>query len=338
MKNMSVLLRFEPYNVLQLTNEEGALYFRAGELICTRRHRKVKGHVAYGGMDWVAVAVTAPEDADLTDPKSWKMTEKFVGNPLSSMNAKFKIAFGIDYRVDEKAQMSIWDSRLRGNRQPIFSEDVARAYAIGSLYGMEGVPVRRQDTRRMDNKVISIMRINNNKVCDLAAMVEFDDSGSERFVGSYAGDYPGESWTSEYSFRQKSDLYWMISHAARDSYSNWSPSHLQVNTFTSCEADRSTFALYFSSNALDWQFALMIGLHKDFDGHFAYPHMIIHEDTLFVMSRATIFPTNVSVNLFYNNHNSNAIILHKLHNFRDYAFKDWTFHSKFRNYSSTTDS
>ena len=38
------------------------------------------------------------------------------------MNAKFKIAFGIDYRVDEKAQTGfIWDSRFRGNRQPIFS-------------------------------------------------------------------------------------------------------------------------------------------------------------------------------------------------------------------------
>ena len=54
--------------------------------------------------------------------------------------------------------------------------------------------------------------------------------------------------------------------------------------------DRSTVALYYSGNAMDWVQAGILDYHLSFGRHFTYPHMILDGEDLLVVMRATYAP------------------------------------------------
>ena len=56
------------------------------------------------------------------------------------------------------------------------------------------------------------------------------------------------------------------------------------------QVDRSTVALYYSGNAMDWVQAGILDYHLSFGRHFTYPHMLIDGDDLLVVMRATYAP------------------------------------------------
>lgn len=56
------------------------------------------------------------------------------------------------------------------------------------------------------------------------------------------------------------------------------------------QVDRSTVALYYSGNGVDWHQAGIVDYHLSFGRHFTYPHMIVDKDDLLIVMRATFAP------------------------------------------------
>ena len=338
-----LLLRYEKSNLLSCKSTNLALCsggtgltLHAGAELSVKQHVHVRDNVAYGGIDWHAMVMSADERLDLTQPEAWDLSQP-VGNPVSSMREELKEVFGVSFRTDEKAQMSVLDSQ---NIDAV-DDAVADKFGVGYLYWMEGVITRVRDSRAtVSDKLVSIMRVNNDKVCSLAAVVEFKDSDPKNITGRYAHHkfIPGLSQGHpSIVYDEISDLYWMVSHVNRDSVHGWQGKNgkakfkLALPYPSNCEFDRSTLGLFYSSTLLDWSQAHIFAHHYDFDGHFTYPHITISGSDLLVVSRATIYPRGLAVDSWYNNHNSNSIALHTITNFRQLADLEWATHkSNFR--------
>ena len=56
------------------------------------------------------------------------------------------------------------------------------------------------------------------------------------------------------------------------------------------QVDRTTVALYYSSNGIDWLHAGIVDYHLSFGRHFTYPHMIVDNSDLLIVMRATFAP------------------------------------------------
>lgn len=125
----------------------------------------------YGGVDWVAMAMSADETADLRDPAAWTLSPG-VGNPASLYSNEMREMFDAAFRGDAEVRKSII-----GFDVPGLDTSSAWEAGFGSLYWMEGVLTRQRDRRGANGKLLSIMRVNNDVLCDLAALVEFDEIG-----------------------------------------------------------------------------------------------------------------------------------------------------------------
>jgi hypothetical protein len=108
------------------------------------------------------------------------------------------------------------------------------------------------------------------------------------------------------------DVYSYVNNVPRDRVRDWGRSRVYVNEHTSCEADRTTLGLYYSGNAIDWVLAGLVDYGEEFHHHFTYPHMLIDGDDLLVVTRATL----PGAPRPFNNHSSNAIVLHRVRDFR----------------------
>ncbi|KAL4442779.1 hypothetical protein ABPG77_006773, partial [Micractinium sp. CCAP 211/92] len=132
-----------------------------------------------------------------------------------------------------------------------------------------------------------------------------------------------------------SDLYWMVTNFNRDATRSWKQPdkedgthpNLHITAFSKCEVDRSTLALYYSSNLVSWMLAGMVDYHLNLGRHFAYPHMMVDGQDLLIVTRAAFAPwaknADAPLNTYYNNHNSNTIAFHRVRNFRHYANVEW---------------
>ncbi|KAI3424245.1 hypothetical protein D9Q98_009601 [Chlorella vulgaris] len=310
------------------------------------------GAQIYGGVDWVASAMSADETADLRDPSAWVLSDG-VGNPASMYSNEMRALFDAAFRGDSSVRQSIV-----GFDVPGLDTSSAWEAGFGSLYWMEGVVTRVHDKHGGNNKLLSIMRVNNDMLCDLAALVEYDDSSllppanasapADGKDGKGGGNGKLGVRFLRYAFipglgvghpaivyDEVSDLYWMVTNINRDSNRNWkqpdkpdgiNPS-LHITAFSKCEVDRSTLALYYSSNLVSWVLAGMVDYHINLGRHFAYPHMLVDGRDLLIVSRAAFAPwahdSDAVLNGYYNNHNSNTIAFHRVKNFRHYANIDW---------------
>jgi hypothetical protein len=68
---------------------------------------------------------------------------------------------------------------------------------------------------------------------------------------------------------------------------------LSVLANTTCEVDRSTIALFYSRNLLDWNEAGLIDYTLAYHRHFAYPNAIIDGNDIVMVSRSTIGGSNL---------------------------------------------
>ena len=68
---------------------------------------------------------------------------------------------------------------------------------------------------------------------------------------------------------------------------------LAVLANTTCEVDRSSLALYYSRNLVDWAEAGLIDYTLAYHRHFAYPNAIIDGADLLLVSRATLGGTDI---------------------------------------------
>jgi hypothetical protein len=92
-------------------------------------------------------------------------------------------------------------------------------------------------------KVLSIMRVNNDLLCDLAALVEYDDvSVPGQLTGRFLryASVPGLSVAHPaLLYDAASDLYWLVSNVNRDPLRRWNTTNKAVrwNAFTMCESE-----------------------------------------------------------------------------------------------------
>ncbi|KFM26921.1 hypothetical protein F751_4982 [Auxenochlorella protothecoides] len=291
------------------------------------------GSNVYGGVDWVAMAMSGDEGADLTLPESWTMSTP-LGNPASVYANEMRVLFDVAFRPDKGVRESIVGMKLDG----IKDNEEAFEAGFGSLYWMEGVVTRLQDRHGGNGKLLSIMRVNNDLMCDLAALVEYDDSEPGRLRSRFLRytNIPGLAvGHPSILYDAVSDLYWMATNANRDSVRAWKQPgkgtvlapNLHITAFSKCEVDRSTLMLYYSPNLVDWTSAGVVDYHVKLGRHFAYPHMMVDGTDLVIVSRASFSPWSEdgsdALPQFFNNHNSNAISFHRIRHFRAYANAEW---------------
>ncbi|KDD75838.1 hypothetical protein H632_c476p0, partial [Helicosporidium sp. ATCC 50920] len=241
-------LRLERFNHYWATSP---LHLAAGRVLAVG-----SGSNVYGGVDWVASAMNADERADLTRSEAWSFPDPPVGNPASVYSGELRSLFDIAFRADAQARNSIVGFDLRG----ISSEAEAWEAGFGSVYWMEGVVTRVRDRHGGNGKLLSIMRVNNDWMCDLAALVAYDDHLADQ-GGGFHGRFlrytnvPGLGvGHPAIVYDEVSDLYWMASNVNRDSTRRWrQPTEatdaepaLHITPFSKCEIDRSTLALFYS--------------------------------------------------------------------------------------------
>jgi hypothetical protein len=310
--------------------------------------------MVYGGVDWVATALSADEHSDLTDPASWSLVPP-VGNPAALRGNEMRELFDVAFRPDADVRKSIIGSDL-----PVESPEQAWEAGFGAVYWMEGVATRQQDRHGGSGTLLSIMRVNNDLMCDLAALLEIDDSAARAASAAAETDtdaahlppplpkarflrytsIPGLGVSHPaILYDEKSDLYWMASNLNRDDVRDWrqpAPGSrsginppLHITSFSKCEIDRSTLGLHFSPNLLNWQFAGLIDYSEHLGRHFTYPHMVIDGEDLLVVTRASFVPgapregPASPLDQFYNNHNSKVAAFHRIRGFRALALKKW---------------
>lgn len=160
-------------DTLQLRLEKFTLFWITSDVVIPAGAVVALGSGAniYGAVDWVSVAMSADETADLRDPKAWTYSEA-LGNPASTSVQPLAALLDVAFRPDYAVRKSIVG----------FDPGTIRNYAtaldagFGSLYWMEGVVVRLQDRRGSSGKLLVTLRVNNDLFCDLAALATLDDS------------------------------------------------------------------------------------------------------------------------------------------------------------------
>lgn len=319
-----IRLRFERFNLFYIND---TITIPAGSTVSAGSSSMV-----YGGVDWVAMIMSGDESADLTKAESWKFLTPGIGNPAAVYSNEFRELFDVAFRPDGQVRKSIVGFDLE-----LPDAETAWEAGFGSLYWMEGVVTRLQDKHGGNGRLLSLMRVNNDLACDLAAVLEIDDSDPASppvgqfqrytFIPGLGVSHPS------IVYDPVTDLYWMASNINRDATRSWkqpdNPTgqepNLHITAFSKCEVDRSTLGLFYSTNMLNWVQAGLIDYHVTLGRHFTYPHMITDGEDLVVVSRATFVAGQRESTLkqYYNNHNSNAVSFHRVRNFRRYALVEW---------------
>ena len=160
-----ITLRYENFNdYLKPQFDEVAV--PAWSLIQT-----TQGTNVYGSTDWVIGAMQANESHDLMRPSSWTFLNENVGNPITVYSKEIRQIFDIAFRADSHVMKD-----LAGANFPNLDRARALDAGFGSLYWMEGVVTRARDMHGGNGKLLIIARVNNDLLCNLAAVVELDDT------------------------------------------------------------------------------------------------------------------------------------------------------------------
>ena len=239
---------------------------------------------SHASKDWVSMMITADETADLTQQSSWHMSNG-VGNPAVLETDSLHGLLGVTARNT----LDIQEALIGKNpRRKGISEETARYMGFGAMYWLEGVVVRRRDSRGRaeaavaartkggggavlghtgvptpaNDELVVTLRVNNNAMCNLGAVVAFSDKASDGTrLRSPRGRFLRYTFAPGLSvahpaivFDQKSDMYWMVSNLNRDSTRRYNGlnSGLKISPSSLCEADRSSLGLFVSPNLIDW--------------------------------------------------------------------------------------
>ena len=65
----------------------------------------------YGGVDWVAMAMSANESDDLTDPAAWAFADPPLGNPAAVYSNELRALFDVAFRADKEASCATGPAR-----------------------------------------------------------------------------------------------------------------------------------------------------------------------------------------------------------------------------------
>jgi hypothetical protein len=311
-KNSRFLLRpenwgsHEKYNVSPV-NSPGPWIFRPGTIL-----EAAAGTLGNKRDFWV-IAVDAPDDAEvnLCEPDLWRISNP-VANPVFAYSKALYDVFGMvfDYR-DE-------------NGRP---DDVGRWSGW-----LEGVCIRLGH-EGSNGRILNLLRMSQNINDSISGRVILDDSGDELIAEfERIGFDEGLGVTHCYAeYDEKSGLYWMTSNVNRNSTRDISDIKIKGDLATQ---ERSNLALFYSRNATDWFMAGMVTYSRDWAHSYHYPHFVISGDDLLVIARSHVESplTEKTMNVGENtadNHDGNAITLHRVPDFRRLANRDFIDYVKY---------
>ena len=125
---------------------------------------------------------------------------------------------------------------------------------------------------------------------------------------------PGGQSKFYITYDEQEELYWLVSNVSTDS--------MEIDTTFDKGADtsrhegpqdvRNELGLYYSSNAMDWNFAGIVSATDSINQARSYPSMVIDGNDLLVVSRSGDEDAQSA-------HNTNLITFHKIKNFRRLA-------------------
>ena len=149
------------------------------------------------------------EDRDLTNPDEWAFVQHPPGNPASVYSKSF-----IPY-LSSQADPDIMKDVMHKELSTWPKYEQALKVGFGSVYWMEGVVTRAVDKRGGNGKLLNILRVNNDVFCNLAALIQVDDSDEKNITAEFLrfASIPGLSVSHPaitYDF--VTDLYWMVSN------------------------------------------------------------------------------------------------------------------------------
>ena len=197
----SVVLKAERFNALidHSMPLPQALSFGAGSTMTYVQTEDAERAWSHASKDWVSMTISADETADLTLAASWHVSEG-VGNPAVFEHDAMYGLLGVQARNTLDIQEALLEKKLHRK----LSEDTARYMGFGGMYWLEGVVVRRRDSRgkraaqsktpklpgggrtpedqvptpKHDELVVTL-RVNNNALCNLGAVVAFRDKAPD---------------------------------------------------------------------------------------------------------------------------------------------------------------
>lgn len=125
---------------------------------------------------------------------------------------------------------------------------------------------------------------------------------------------PGGQSKFSINYDKTSDLYWLVSNICTDSMAidTTMGAGATVSRHEGPHDLRNVLGLYYSKNAMDWDFAGYVSRTDNIDQARSYASMEIYGDDLYVVSRSGDEKAESA-------HNTNLILLHKIENFRQYA-------------------
>ncbi|AQQ71942.1 putative neuraminidase (sialidase) [Limihaloglobus sulfuriphilus] len=292
--------RHERYKVSPV-NSSGPWIFRPGTTL-----EAAAGTLGNKRDFWV-MAVDAPDDEDvnLCDSELWRISNP-VANPVFAYSKAMHDVFGMifDYR-DENGRpddAGRWSGWLEGT-----------CIRLGHEGG--------------DGRILNLLRMSQNVNDSISGRVIFDDSGDELIAEfERIGFDEGLGVTHCYAeYDVKSGLYWMASNVNRNSTRDISDIKMKGGLATQ---ERSNLALFYSRNAADWFMAGMVAYSRGWAHSYHYPHFVISGDDLLVIARSHVESplTEKTMNVdgdTADNHDGNAITLHRVPDFRQLANSDF---------------
>lgn len=125
---------------------------------------------------------------------------------------------------------------------------------------------------------------------------------------------PGGQSKFSINYDKTSDLYWLVSNVCTDcmAIDTTMGKGASVSRHEGPHDLRNVLGLYYSKNAMDWDFAGYISRTDSIDQARSYPSMEIYGEDLYIVSRSGDEKAQSA-------HNTNLILLHKIENFRQYA-------------------
>lgn len=235
---------------------------------------------------------------DLTKKENWTISE-----PLSIAEAvPDSMTSDLDYTgIMEYSTAKDGLNWLEGNVIQMHNED---SYWYDASMKSFYILLRSQAWR---SGYAAVLKITENEDGSMTpSLVETEAGNKQLFVAM-----PGGHDKFSIIYDEASGLYWLSSNYSENSIINrkYTTGDMQGKAFL----ERQKLALYFSTDAMNWNFAGMITEGDTARESRSYPHMVVDGDDLLLVSRTG---TEESSSM----HDNNLLTLHRIENFRDLVY------------------
>lgn len=186
------------------------------------------------------------------------------------------------------------------------------------LYNPTSAPPWNHMTGWLEGNMVNVrgelkvfLRVWPHGPTNVAAMCSlYEKNGDNKLEFDWYCTFPGGVCKFYIQYDGESDLFWMTSNQPTDHLQDISA--LWKRGFVGVPAnERRILNLYYSLDSLNWFQAGTVAMSADPLESFSYPSFIIDREDMLVLCRTSVGGKN--------QHDTNLITFHRVHNFRDFA-------------------